>query len=226
MLPVPTVELAAYICGPAQRKLDSEKPARDDSYSSSRYINTMHNNIYTIGHSTLGLETFIGLLQEQRVDTLVDVRAFPGSRRYPHFNKENLLTAMPAAGIRYEHLLALGGRRKKSTGEVPSRNTFWQHVAFRNYADYALGDEFREGLLQLEQIARENTCAIMCSEAVWWRCHRRIIADYLLADNIPVFHILGKGKVEPAHMTAGARRAGPRQLIYDQQPGGQKELFT
>jgi uncharacterized protein (DUF488 family) len=186
----------------------------------------MQKNIYTIGHSTLSLEDFIALLKEQGIDMLVDVRSFPGSRRYPHFNKDNLQVAMRAAGIRYEHMLALGGRRKKSAGDEASPNTYWEVSAFRNYADYALSAEFRNGLLQLEQAAHKNTCAIMCAEAVWWRCHRRIITDYLLADDVPVFHILGKGKVEAATMTEAARPAGQGRLIYDLQPGGQKNLFT
>jgi uncharacterized protein (DUF488 family) len=186
----------------------------------------MQKNIYTIGHSTHSLEDFIALLKEQDIDMLVDVRSFPGSRRYPHFNKENLLVAMPAAGIRYEHMLVLGGRRKKSAEVESSPNTYWQVSAFRNYADHALSEEFRDGLRQLEQAALENTCAIMCAEAVWWRCHRRIITDYLLAEHIPVFHILGKGKVEAATMTEAARPAGQGRLIYDLQPGGQKNLFT
>lgn len=185
----------------------------------------MHNPVFTIGHSTRDLETFIALLDEHSVDILVDVRAFPGSRRYPHFNKDNLLQTIPKAGIRYEHVLALGGRRKKIKGDAPSLNIYWEHPAFRSYADYALGDEFRTGLAQLEQAALEATCAIMCSEAVWWRCHRRIITDYLLADGIPVFHIMAEGKADPATMTEAARAAGKGRLIYDALPGGQKDLF-
>jgi uncharacterized protein (DUF488 family) len=185
----------------------------------------MHNDVYTIGHSTLSLDAFVALLREQGVDTLVDVRAFPGSRRYPHFNKDNLRVTIPQAGIRYEHLLALGGRRKKPKTDIPSPNIYWEHQAFRNYADYALSDDFQDGLQQLEHEALESTCAIMCAEAVWWRCHRRIITDYLLADDIAVFHIMGAGKVDPARMTEGARPAENGRLIYDVLPGGQDDLF-
>ena len=156
---------------------------------------------------------------------LVDVRSFPGSRRYPHFNTENLQVALPQADIQYTHLPKLGGRRSKHKDDVPSPNTYWKHIAFRNYGDYALGDEFHDGLQELEQAARALTCAIMCAEALWWQCHRRIITDYLLADGIAVFHIMGRGKVEPAEMTEAARRAGAHGLIYDLRPGGQAELF-
>ncbi len=182
-------------------------------------------SVFTIGHSTLSLEAFIGLLEEHSIDTLVDVRAFPGSRRFPHFNKENLQAALPAAGMQYKHILALGGRRKKAKAEIPSLNVYWQQVAFRNYADYALSDESRVGLNELEEVASKSTCAIMCSEAVWWRCHRRIITDYLLADGISVFHILGKGKADPASMTEAARREGEGRLVYDDVAGGQAQLF-
>src|SRR5690606_12153957 len=153
----------------------------------------MHNNVFTIGHSTRTLDVFIALLREHDIHILVDVRAYPGSRRHPHFNKDSLQRTIPQAGMRYEHVLALGGRRRKSKDAAPSPNIYWEHAAFRAYADYALGDEFHEGLSQLEAAARETTCAIMCSEAVWWRCHRRIITDYLLADGIPVVHIMSEG---------------------------------
>ena len=186
----------------------------------------MSNNIYTIGHSTLDIEVFIAMLSEHDIEVLVDVRAFPGSRRYPHFNKENLQVVIPEAGIRYEHMRKLGGRRTASKTDVPSPNVFWEHKAFRNYADYALGEEFHEGLQQLEQVAAQALCAIMCSEAVWWRCHRRIITDYLLADGFRVFHIMGKRKAEAAKMTEAARRAEKGGLIYDRLPGGQGDFFA
>lgn len=186
----------------------------------------MQRNVYTIGHSTLSLDAFIALLKEQEIDVLVDVRAFPGSRRYPHFNKESLQAALPAADMRYEHTRALGGRRGKAASAEPSPNIFWENSSFRNYADYALTDEFRDALIWLEQTAAEATCAIMCSEAVWWRCHRRIITDYLLADGISVLHITGKGKATPAVMTEAARIAGSGGLIYDVPPGGQADFFN
>jgi uncharacterized protein (DUF488 family) len=186
----------------------------------------MQQNVYTIGHSTLSFDAFAALITEHKIEVLVDVRAFPGSRRYPHFNKENLQAALPQAGIRYEHMLALGGRRRKAKADEPSANIFWQNVSFRNYADYALGGEFRDALQQLEREAAHATCAIMCSEAVWWRCHRRIITDYLLADGIPVLHIVGTGKPAQATMTEAARPAPGGGLIYDVMPGGQADLFN
>jgi uncharacterized protein (DUF488 family) len=186
----------------------------------------MQKNIYTIGHSTLSLDTLVAMLMEQRIELLVDVRAFPGSRRYPHFNKENLQAVLLQTGIRYEHMLALGGRRRKTQSDEPSPNVFWENASFRDYADYALSDEFRSALLQLELEAARYTCAIMCSEAVWWRCHRRIIADYLLADGLAVFHITGKGKATPATMTKAARRGANGRLIYDVPSSGQTDLFN
>ena len=186
----------------------------------------MDKSVYTIGHSTLTLEAFTELLVEQGIDILVDVRGYPGSRRYPHFNRENLQVTMPKAGIVYEHVPRLGGRRRKALDDAVSPNPYWENVAFRNYADYALGDEFHEGLAQLEEAATKATCAIMCAEAVWWRCHRRIITDYLLADGICVLHILGPGNVEPAEMTVAARPVGGGRLIYDLPSGGQADFFT
>ena len=185
----------------------------------------MPNIVYTIGHSTLDLDIFIALLKAQNINMLVDVRAFPASRRYPHFNKDNMQTTLPLSSIQYMHLRALGGRRTKPAGAPPSLNSYWRHNAFRNYADYASSAEFRAGLQELEQAAQDNTCAIMCAEALWWQCHRRIITDYLLADGIEVFHIMGKGKVEQAEMTEAARRAGEYGLIYDLAPAGQTDLF-
>ena len=170
--------------------------------------------IFTIGHSTRTIEEFLALLDEARVDHLVDVRAFPRSRTTPQFNTDTLPTTLAAHGIGYTHIRALGGRRRRGKDAPPSPNTLWRVTAFRNYADYAETDDFREGLTELLELAQEHRCAIMCAEAVWWRCHRRIITDYLLAGGTPVTHIMSPGVIAPAALTPGARVLG-QVLRYD-----------
>jgi len=158
----------------------------------------------------------VALLQEAAVDLLVDVREFPRSRTNPQFNSDVLPVSLAAVGIGYRHLPALGGRRHHVRNTPPSPNTLWRNQSFRNYADYAATDAFRAGLDELQSLMREHRCAIMCSEAVWWRCHRRIIADYMLAQDIPVGHIMGANKVEPARLTPGARRLPGGNLVYSE----------
>jgi uncharacterized protein (DUF488 family) len=160
--------------------------------------------VFTIGHSTRTLDELVSLLHQAEITLLVDVRSIPRSRAMPQFNIDTLPDALAAAGIRYQHLRALGGRRHHRKGAPPSQNTYWRVPAFRNYADYAETDEFRAGLETLRELARDSRCAIMCAEAVWWRCHRRIIADYLLAAGTCVEHIMGPGQIVPATMTPGA----------------------
>lgn len=160
--------------------------------------------VFTIGHSTRTLSELVALLRQVDVDLLVDVRSIPRSRTTPQFNKDVLPDALAAEGIGYEHLSALGGRRHRPRGAPASENSYWRVPAFRNYADYAETDAFRAGLDELLALSREHRCAIMCAEAVWWRCHRRIVADYLLARGIPVEHIMGLGKLTPATLTPGA----------------------
>ena len=164
----------------------------------------MSSIVFTIGHSTRTLEEFVSLLHESGITLLVDVRSIPRSRAMPQFNIDTLPGALADAGIRYEHLRALGGRRHHRKGSPPSLNTYWRVPAFRNYADYAETAEFRAGLDALRELARVARCAIMCAEAVWWRCHRRIIADYLLAAGMGVEHIMGPGQIVPATLTPGA----------------------
>ena len=144
--------------------------------------------IWTIGHSTHTIEEFIGMLGHNQIEILVDVRHFPGSRRFPHFNKIAMQDALVTAGIRYEHLVELGGRRPV---RPDSHNMAWRNASFRGYADYMETQPFRGGLDRLLEIARTGRTAIMCSEAVWWRCHRSMIADYLKAIGLHVFHIMG-----------------------------------
>jgi uncharacterized protein (DUF488 family) len=175
---------------------------------------TTRNTIYTIGHSTRTLDEFIALLRQVDVTLLVDVRSFPRSRAMPHFNIDTFPDVLASDGIGYVHLRALGGRRHRPTGAPPSHNTYWRVAAFRAYADYAETETFRAGLNELRRFAETNRCAIMCSEAVWWRCHRRIITDYLLANGTQVEHIMGIGNVTPATVTPGALVMADGTLRY------------
>jgi uncharacterized protein (DUF488 family) len=169
--------------------------------------------VFTIGHSTRPIEVFIALLNGARIDRVIDVRRFPGSRRHPQFNAEALARSLAAAGIEYRHFPALGGRRGQPAKGVVSPHTLWREEAFRNYADYAETAEFRVAFDALRSLAQEGRPAIMCAEAVWWRCHRRIIADYLIAAGIPVEHILD-GKIEPATLTPDATVRADGTLLY------------
>lgn len=173
------------------------------------------DTIFTIGHSTRTLGEFVALVRQVDVTLLVDVRSFPRSRAMPQFNGDTLPDALATFGIGYQHLRALGGRRHHRRGAPPSPNLYWRVASFRNYADYAETDEFRVGLARLRTLARDAQCAIMCAEAVWWRCHRRIITDYLLADGTHVAHIMGPGQVVPATLTPGAQiMSSDRTLRY------------
>ncbi len=160
---------------------------------------------HTIGHSTRSIDEFVELLRESHVRLVVDVRTVPRSRTNPQYNRDTLPETLAQFQIGYEHIAALGGLRGHKR-DVPSEvNGFWQNVSFHNYADYAMSESFREGLARLRAIGHETPCAIMCAEAVWWRCHRRIITDYLLAAAERVFHILGRGHIEPARLNDGAK---------------------
>lgn len=156
----------------------------------------------------------MSLLREADVDLLVDVRSIPRSRTNPQFNADVLPEALSRERIGYRYIGALGGRRHTPRGAPPSPNTYWQNASFRAYADYAATKEFRAGLDELCALAERHTCAIMCAEAVWWRCHRRIIADYLLARGIPVRHILGMNHIDPATLTPAAQPTGEGTLVY------------
>ena len=178
--------------------------------------------IWTIGHSTRGIDEFISLLRENEIKLLVDVRAWPGSKRYPHFSKDALAESLNAHGIRYEHFPELGGKRKS---KPDSRNTAWRNASFRGYADYMETEQFQKGIERLLDVAGQGAAAwaaaevkhdgweavtpwstaIMCAEAVWWRCHRSLIADYLKARGLEVLHIFGANKVEPHPYTPAAR---------------------
>lgn len=169
--------------------------------------------VYTIGHSTRSIAEFVELLKAGRVELVVDIRSFPRSRTNPQFNLDALPEALAAWQIDHRRIVELGGRRRKSEIVPPDVNRFWINQSFHNYADYALSDEFRVGFSQLTELSRERRCAIMCSEAVWWRCHRRFVADYLLHDGRDVFHLMGTTKVDIARMNPAAR-AADASLVY------------
>jgi uncharacterized protein (DUF488 family) len=169
---------------------------------------------YTIGHSTRSIDEIIALLQTAHVNALVDVRRIPRSGTNPQFNLGDIDAPLAAAKISYRHIAELGGLRSRSKQQSESPNTFWENTSFRNYADYAATEPFRDGFNQLRDIGRTQNCAIMCAEAVWWRCHRRIIADYLLAAGEQVFHILSATKIEPAKPTPAAQVLSDGSLIY------------
>jgi uncharacterized protein (DUF488 family) len=171
------------------------------------------STFFTIGHSNRSIDEFVALLQAAHVTLLVDVRTIPRSRSN-QFNLDVLPQALSAHGIAYEHIAELGGLRGRQRQVPSAANAFWQNKSFHNYADYAESEPFQHGLDRLRVLARGRACAIMCAESVWWRCHRRIIADYLLAAGEPVFHVMGLGRIVPAAITKAARRSGPRILIY------------
>ncbi len=158
--------------------------------------------VWTIGHSTRSAEEFLQLLKSYSIEALADVRSFPGSRRYPQFNKEQLAKTLEDEHIAYFHLPEIGGRR---TARKDSKNTAWRNASFRGYADYMETPEFQQGIERFLRIAREQRTAIMCAEAVWWRCHRSLISDYLKARGIEVIHIIGIDKAQEHPYTSAAR---------------------
>ena len=172
----------------------------------------MVSQIWTIGHSTRNIDGFVTLLEESGIKLLADVRSWPGSKRYPQFNKETLAESLNAHGIRYEHFPELGGRRKP---KPDSRNSAWRNASFRGYADHMETEEFRKGVERLLALdGKAGQTAIMCAEAVWWRCHRSLISDYLKSRGIAVMHILDANKTEPYPFTSAARIVNGR-LSYE-----------
>ena len=138
----------------------------------------------------------------------------PRSRTNPQFNTDTLPSPLADAGIGYEHLAALGGLRGKTPSLAPATNGYWTNASFHNYADYALSERFRAGFAHLLELGHAQRCAVMCAEAVWWRCHRRIVADHLLAHGETVFHIMGEGRLEPARLTPGAVIRDDATVVY------------
>jgi len=167
--------------------------------------------LYTIGHSTRTLDELVEALQAHSIEMLVDIRAFPMSRRLPQFNRESLEKALPLAGIRYVWMKALGGYRKKIREDSP--NIALRNASFRNYADYMLTDEFAAAMSQLLDLAQQFRTAYMCAERVYFHCHRMLVSDWLVSHGHEVFHIDGTGAVKPHRVTAEGRMADG-QLIY------------
>ena len=170
-----------------------------------------NKTIWTIGHSTRTIDEFNDILKSFRIALVVDIRSFPGSRKFPQFNKESLEISLPENKIQYIHLKNLGGRRKANPD---SKNTAWRHIAFQGYADYMGTEEFKEGICELEKIALKQRTAYMCSEAVWWRCHRSMVSDYLKVRHWVVMHIMGIGKEKEHPYTEPARIVGG-ELSYE-----------
>jgi uncharacterized protein (DUF488 family) len=178
----------------------------------------MGNPFFTIGHSTRSIAEFTDLLARAGAEIVVDVRTVPRSRTNPQYNRDTLPQTLSSFRLGYEHLCALGGLRGISPEIAPHVNAFWRVQSFHNFADYALGAPFRSGLTRLRAFGGERRCAIMCAEAMWWRCHRRIITDYLIAAGESVFHVLGGNRIEPARMTEAARPQPDGTLIYPALP--------
>lgn len=168
---------------------------------------------FTIGHSNRSLATFVELLQAAGAGFVADVRTVPRSRANPQFNQESLPESLAAAGIGYRHMAALGGLRGKAATS-PEVNGLWVNRSFHNYADYALTAPFAAGLDALIARGRARSAAVMCAEAVWWRCHRRIVADYLIGRGETVLHIMGEGRTEAARLTPGAVVRPDGTVVY------------
>lgn len=180
------------------------------------YVMRLPKTIWTIGHSTRDAQAFLTLLTGNRIEALADVRRFPGSRKYPQFNADALRRSLDDAGIEYEPFLELGGRRKPLPD---SSNTAWRSAAFRGYADYMHTPEFVAGAERLADLAARKRTAIMCSEAVWWRCHRGLIADWFKARGVQVLHIMDAQHVVEHPYTPAAHVAGGT-LSYASLSGG------
>jgi uncharacterized protein (DUF488 family) len=174
----------------------------------------MTNPFFTIGHSTRPTATFVDLLKDADIALVADVRTVPRSRTNPQYNSDVLAQSLSEFQIAYEHIAALGGLRSRAREVPPDVNAFWENQSFHNYADYALSESFHSALTRLRGLGHDRRCAIMCAEAVWWRCHRRIISDYLIAAGDVVFHILGPGHIDQGSMTRAAKLGPDGSLSY------------
>ena len=169
----------------------------------NEFVSEKAPRVWTIGHSTRQIDVFVSLLQENGIKLVADVRMYPGSKRYPQFGREALAKWLSEDETRYEHFPELGGRRKP---KPDSKNTAWRNEMFRGYADYMETGDFRKGVERLADLAgKTGPTAIMCAEAVWWRCHRSLVSDYLKAHGVEVLHILDHNKVEPHPFTSAAK---------------------
>ena len=181
-------------------------------------MKTLENKtIYTIGHSTRTIEEFLDLLFSFDIKILADIRRLPGSRKYPQFDQDNLRKSLEENDIEYIYIEDLGGRRKVSPD---SKNTTWRNKSFQGYADYMETESFENGVKELEKLALEKNTAMMCSEAVWWRCHRSMVSDYLKAKGWEVLHIMALGKATEHPYTAPARIIG-NQVFYSEENDNQ-----
>lgn len=169
---------------------------------------------FTIGHSNRSLQDFVALLRENEIALVTDIRKMPGSRTNPQFNQQIIHDELARHQISYEHMAALGGLRRKIANGSMNTTGLWTNKSFRNYAEYALTEPFLAGIRHLIDRGHQQRCAFMCSEAVWWRCHRRIVADYLIANGETVFHIMGEGRLDRARLTAGAIVQPDRTVHY------------
>ena len=171
--------------------------------------------IWTVGHSTHSLDAFVELLTEHGIALLADIRTVPKSRRHPHFDTDALARSLPDRGMAYVHLPRLGGWRRAA---ADSPNGGWRNESFRGYADYAMGDEFAKGLAQLRELAAAQPVAMMCSEALWWRCHRRLVADRLVVAGDTVCHIGSDGRASAHQLTSFAMVGADGQVTYPVAP--------
>lgn len=169
---------------------------------------------HTIGHSNRSIAEFVDLLRLGDIALVVDIRTVRRSRTNPQFNSEVLPQSLVAFGVGYEPIPELGGLRGKAHDIPSTLNAFWINQSFHNYADHALSAEFHGGLDRLVSLGRQRRCAVMCSEALWWRCHRRIVADYLVSRGETVFHLMSHDKVVPAKLTDGVRARADGTLVY------------
>jgi len=180
--------------------------------------------LWTIGHSTHGIEAFIGMLRAHRIQALADVRLLPGSKRHPQFNAESLAISLRDHGIEYIPFHELGGRRK---AREDSHNIVWRNASFRGYADYMETSEFLRGIERLEALALRLRTAVMCAEALWWKCHRALISDFEKARGVDVVHILSENKTEAHPYTSAARIIGGELSYRDSSADAtQRELWT
>ena len=167
--------------------------------------------VWTVGHSTHSIDAFVALLVAHDIAQVADIRTVPKSRRHPHFHTDALARSLPERGLAYVHLLRLGGWRH---ADAESPNRAWRNLSFRGYADYAMGDEFAAGLARLRALAAAQPTAMMCSEALWWRCHRRLVADHLVVAGDTVCHISSDGRATAHQLTPFATVGSDGQITY------------